>query len=47
MDVNLQTAGISLFTGRVTVLDSAGKVVATASSTLLVFPIPGVTPIPE
>ena len=27
--------------------DSAGKVVATASSTLLVFPIPGVTPIPE
>ena len=27
--------------------DSSGKVVATASSTLLVFPIPGVTPIPE
>ena len=27
--------------------DSAGKVVATASSTLLVFPIPGVTPIPQ
>ncbi len=26
--------------------DSSGKVVATASSTLLVFPIPGVTPIP-
>ena len=27
--------------------DAAGKVVATASSTLLVFPIPGVTPIPQ
>jgi uncharacterized protein (TIGR00369 family) len=26
--------------------DSTGKIVATASSTLLVFPIPGVTPIP-